>query len=700
MSKFAHRPPLPIVLSALLLVASAALLAGSGCGSDVLLPPVVGDPPLPSRSTGPVDLPSIFTLYSEWIRPAEMIVRFRDSTTPQQAASLRQASNVEVIKELLGGLLQLLRVPAGTSLLSLVTEWAANDAVEYAEPNLVVKASAWPLSFPNVDDPLLPAQWNMRDIRVPEAWARYGPGSPSVTVAVVDTGVAYETSGLFERAPDLGTTRFASGYDFATGDSHPNDDQGHGTHVTGTIAQSTDNGLGCVGVAPDVTIMPVKVLSATGSGSSFDVAAGIRYAVDNGAQAINLSLGGPTPDRTMREACQYAYDHNVVIVAAAGNDSGDVGYPAGYSTTICVTATDRQRRLAPYSDHGPEVDVAAPGGDASVDSDHDGQPDGILQQTFADLSSPFPLLTGFDFVYLQGTSMATPHVTGAVAMLLSNGLNADNNTEAVRAILEQSCVDLGDPGRDPMFGYGLLQVDRALDVLAAGVPNPGDPWNPGDGESEPSPLPDQAVTLRPGEGSSWLQLGSPVDALPGEVFSPAPAELKTWDTTTQRWVPVDRLSQAGGAFVFLESPVSAMFDLRYRVGPSTEVSVPMGLGWTMVGNPYDRPMLWATDSLRVRRSETGDFIGTLQQAWDLYSVVGYAWMWDEELGRYVKVADREITPGETRASIPPFRSVWVRCFEAGLELVWRGVDLPTSEESAARTREAPFVWTGEPPPPL
>jgi hypothetical protein len=111
-------------------------------------------------------------------------------------------------------------------------------------------------------------------------------------------------------------------------------------------------------------------------------------------------------------------------------------------------------------------------------------------------------------------------------------------------------------------------------------------------------------------------------------------------------------------------------------------------------------MLWATDSLRVRRSETGDFIGTLQQAWDLYSVVGYAWMWDEELGRYVKVADREITPGETRASIPPFRSVWVRCFEAGLELVWRGVDLPTSEESAARTREAPFVWTGEPPPPL
>jgi len=430
------------------------------------------------------------------------------------------------------------------------------------------------------------------------------------------------------------------------------------------------------------------------------VEAGVRWAVDNGARAINLSLGGPTPDRTMREACQYAYDHNVVVVAAAGNDSGDVGYPAGYSTTICVSATDRERRLAHYSDHGPEVDVAAPGGDTGVDSDHDGQPDGILQQTFADISSPLPSLSGFDYVYLQGTSMAAPHVTGAVALLLSYGLNEDNNTEAVRAILERSCVDLGDPGRDHDYGYGLLQVDRALDVLAEGVPNPGDPWDPDPGESEPAPVPDQAVTLRPGTGSSWLQLGSPVDALPGEVFSPAPAELKTWDATAQRWVPVDRLSQAGGAFVFLESPVSALFDTRYRVSPSMEVAVTLGAGWTLVGNPYDRPMNWSTDSLRVRRSETGEFVGTLQQAWDSYSVVGYGWMWDEELGRYVKVADREITPGETRASIPPFRSVWVRCFDTGLELVWRGLDLPASGGSvAARTREAPFVWAEDPPTP-
>ncbi len=697
-------------------LAACLLTAAVGCGSVVLQPGVVGDPPLPGEQAAAGDIPSIFSSFSDWIRPNELIVKYRPGTTSARATALEARLGAVVAKQDLQGLLRLLVLPAGTDLEAVIGEYIGLPEVEYAEPNLKVvmpepaaaatSAGLATASAVTANDPLFAVQWHLKQVGLERAWQLSGGGKPSAIVAVVDTGVAYEDYGVFSRADDLAGVRFVGGYDFANGDAHPNDDQGHGTHVTGTIAQTTGNGLGCAGIAPYVSIMPVKVLDYLGSGSSYDVAEGIRFAVTHGAKVINMSLGGPTPDRTMRDACQYAYDHNVVVCCAAGNDGGEVNYPAGYSTTLCVSATDYAKQLTGYSSHGPEVDVAAPGGDTDADLDDDGRPDGVLQQTFRDLVP----LTGFDYVWLNGTSMATPHVAGAVALLLSNGLSTANNTEAVRNLFAASCEDLGTAGKDDQYGHGLLRIDRALETLGGGQPDddPPDPWTPPD-DGEETPLPDGAIVLSPGTASPWVQFGSPVSALPGEVFSPAPDNLLAWAGATQAWVPADRLSVGGGVFLSLSTPINAYLDTRYRVSPSEEVTVPLYKGWTFVGNPYDRALPWNGDAIEVRDA-TGSRVGSLNEAWDRYILVGYAWTWDEDAGRYVQVGDPELVPEpNVLDAVPLVRGAWIRCFQEGLTLAWTGLDLFETAGAATRgsdPRLADRHWqelirqmrTAEPPP--
>lgn len=698
-----------------LLLLTALVASGVGCGSLVLQPGVVGDPPMPGEQTAAGDIPSIFTSFSEWIRPDELIVRYKAGTSSASASAREAAVGARVVRQDLGGLLRLLALPAGSDLPAVLSQYAALPEVEYAEPNLKV-TSPEPTPAPvaagagaaavTANDPLFARQWHLEQIGVERAWQLSGGGKPATVVAVVDTGIAYEDYSIHSQADDLAGVRFVQGYDFANGDAHANDDQGHGTHVTGTIAQTTGNGIGCAGIAPFVTVMPVKVLDYLGSGSSYAVGQGIRFAVDNGAKVINMSLGGPTPDRTMRDACQYAYDRNVVVCCAAGNDSGEVNYPAGYSTTICVSATGFDKQITSYSSRGPEVDVAAPGGDTDADLNHDGQPDGVLQETFRDLVP----LSGFDYIWLNGTSMATPHVTGAVALLLSNGLNTSNNTEAVCNLFAASCEDLGADGKDSLYGNGLLRVDRALEELAGGQPpdDVPDPWNPPDGDD--TPLPDGAVVISPGEGSPWVQFGSPVTALPGEVFSPGPDNALSWAGATQAWLPVDRLTAAGGAFLSLSTPINAYFDVRYRVSPSDEVTVPLHKGWTFVGNPYDRAMAWNGDAIEVRGAD-GNRVGSLNDAWDRYILVGYAWTWDEDTGAYVKVGDPNlIDDAGVLPAIPIIRGAWVRSFQDDLTLAWTGVDLYAATMGArARGRDPRLsdphwqallreMQTAEPPP--
>jgi len=232
--------------------------------------------------------------------------------------------------------------------------------------------------------------------------------------------------------------------------------------VAGTIGQSTNNGMGVAGIAYGCSIMPVKVLDKDGLGDHFTIAKGIRFAVENGARIINLSLGSSQPSKTLREAVKMAYDRGVTVVVAAGNsylDGNPVSYPAA-ETAYCigVGAVRYDSKRAPYSNTGAYVSVVAPGGDMRVDQNGDGYVDGILQQTFR--SDPGE----FAYWFFEGTSMAAPHVSGVAALLASQGIT---DPDKIREALEGTAQDLGPVGRDDEYGWGLIDASAALDYSIA-----------------------------------------------------------------------------------------------------------------------------------------------------------------------------------------------------------------------------------------
>ena len=306
---------------------------------------------------------------------------------------------------------------------------------------------------------------------------RLTDGSGTLFYDNVESGAGSWEATRYVRAPDLAGTSFwnnadevagdgldndgngfvddLGGWDFINSDAHPNDDNAHGTHVTGTIAQTMNNGFGVAGVAFGTTVMPVKVLNAAGSGTSEGVAEGILYAVENGADVISLSLGGPAA-AVLESAVAYAYAHGVTVVAASGNNNaGSVSYPAAYDAyVIAVGATQYNEARAPYSNYGSSLDLVAPGGNTAVDQNGDGYADGVLQNTFGD--------TPVDWAYwfYQGTSMATPHVSGVAALLLV--LDSTLTPDQVRYSLEYTAEDKGVLGRDDVYGWGLIDAEAAL----------------------------------------------------------------------------------------------------------------------------------------------------------------------------------------------------------------------------------------------
>ncbi|MEJ2704889.1 MAG: S8 family peptidase, partial [Sedimentisphaerales bacterium] len=389
------------------------------------------------------DLP----LWSE----GEIIARFHEEIAETDRYDVIQQHNCTVKDICVPADLYLLKIPEERTACEMVEILGRHESVEYTELNYRVWASLMP------DDPYFSYQWNMDDpnhnsINMEAAWA-IQTGDPNVVVAVLDTGVAYEDYDIYSRAPDLDQTHFVPGYDFVNDDEHPNDDEGHGTHVTGTIAQSTNNDLGVAGIAFGCSIMPVKVLDDDGSGSIFDIANGLYFAADNGAKVVNMSFGGEGDTSTLRDAVAYAFAHGVVLVCAAGNDfenGNPADYPAAYDDyCIAVGATRYDETRSFYSNTGSYLDIVAPGGDTSVDQNGDGYPDGVLQQTFDDDPNDFA------YWFFQGTSMASPHVAGAAALVISNGVTDPNH---VKEALEMTAKDLGAPGRDDIYGWGLLNV--------------------------------------------------------------------------------------------------------------------------------------------------------------------------------------------------------------------------------------------------
>ncbi len=289
------------------------------------------------------------------------------------------------------------------------------------------------------DDPDFSKQWHLKAAGAERAWdATRGEG---VTVAVIDTGI-YPVD-------DLDPARLMKGWNFVGHNDDARDDHAHGTHVAGTIAQSTGNGKGVAGMAPQARLMPVKVLSAFGSGTSHDIAEGIRWAVDHGARVLNLSLGGGGRSLAMEAAVAYARRRGAVVVCAAGNGgSRGVSYPAAYRGAFAVSAVGPQGKLAPYSSYGPEVAIAAPGGDKSQ-----GEESGVLQQTLAEGSR-----TEADYRWFQGTSMATPHVAGAAALVMSLGVSAPR---AVEGVLRSTAASAPESNAEK-YGAGLLDAAAAV----------------------------------------------------------------------------------------------------------------------------------------------------------------------------------------------------------------------------------------------
>lgn len=395
--------------------------------------------------------------------PDQLIVKFKDRVLSAEVEQLNQSLGTEVIYTSPFAGFKVLQVPEGKTVPEMVELYSKQSIVEYAEPNYIDHAMWSP------NDSFYSYQWHFDQINMEAAWDLdttppiYG-GDPSIVVAVIDSGVAYETYGGYMQAPDLASTTFTSGYDFVNGDAHPNDDNSHGTHVCGTIAQSTNNGLGVAGIAFNTAIMPVKVWDSTGSGTHAQMADGFHYAADNGAHIINYSGGGPH-STTKENAVAYAHSQGVIIVAAAGNDyetGNDPEYPAAYDDyCIAVGATRYDQAHAYYSNTGSYLDIAAPGGDTNVDQNGDGYVDGVLQQTFNIYTQN---TTDFAYWFLQGTSMACPHVAGVAALILAK--NPDFTPDQVRQCLESTATDLGSPGRDDMYGWGLLNAPAAVAAAA------------------------------------------------------------------------------------------------------------------------------------------------------------------------------------------------------------------------------------------
>lgn len=321
----------------------------------------------------------------------------------------------------------------------LMEYFQRRDDVVYAEPHFIYLTNdiipfSENVAVPN-DALYSQYQWNLPIIQAERGWD-ISKGAVNVPVAIVDTGVDLEH-------PDL-NEHLWKGYNAVRTNSLPMDDVGHGTHVAGVVAAQVNNHIGVAGLTWVNPVIPVKVLDESGAGSTYAVAQGIIWATDNGARVINLSLGNYADANFLHDAIKYAFDRDVVLVAASGNDNTETpGYPAAYPEVLAVGATDHLKRRASFSNYGHYIDVVAPG---------------------QNIASTFP---GSQYAAMSGTSMASPHVAALAALIRSvNPLL--KNTE-VMEIIKQTAEDLGDMGKDPYFGHGQIDIKKALQSADAGI---------------------------------------------------------------------------------------------------------------------------------------------------------------------------------------------------------------------------------------
>ncbi len=342
-----------------------------------------------------------------------------------------------------------MKLPEDITVEKMVYVMSQNPDIEYAEPNYKAYIATNDTFFKyqyalqntgqEIGIPGSPQGSERADIKAPAAWIET-KGDPDTLIAIIDTGVDLEH-------PDIKDKIFSPGRDFVNDDDDATDDEGHGTFVAGIAAASTNNNEGIAGVAWNCQVLPIKTMDSDGIGSYWDIIEGIVWAVDNGADVINLSLGGDVPAEALEDAVQYAYENGVVVVAAAGNDTDFVLYPAAYDEyCLAVAATDYNDERPYWSNPGPEIDVAAPGMD-------------IISLVPTWYFGPDSLPYG----YGKGTSASTPHVAGLAALII--GIKPWLTVSEIMTIIRYSADDINSadyPGNDEFIGYGRINMEKAL----------------------------------------------------------------------------------------------------------------------------------------------------------------------------------------------------------------------------------------------
>ncbi|PTX58869.1 thermitase [Melghirimyces profundicolus] len=358
--------------------------------------------------------------HAEWDRPpaaGEIIVKYKDNTSAGILSKIHEQVETRLLERNDRLNLDVVK-PDGQSFEEVLEAYRENPHVEYAEPNITFH------TFETPDDPQFSRQWGLKKVDAPSAWD-ITRGDSGVKVAIVDTGVDHTH-------PDL-SGKVIEGKDYVENDGDPMDENGHGTHVAGTVAAFTGNGTGIAGMAPEVSLYAVRVLNEEGTGSLDDVASGIVEAADAGAEVINLSLGATKGSQTLQDAVEYAHSMGALVVAAAGNEGVSTpSYPAFYGETLSVAATDSEDRKADFTNYGKWVEVAAPG---------------------VDILSTVP---GGGIQTMSGTSMATPHVAGLAGLLASRGRNASQ----IRTAIEETAEDISGTG--VYWSKGRINAREAL----------------------------------------------------------------------------------------------------------------------------------------------------------------------------------------------------------------------------------------------
>jgi subtilisin family serine protease len=409
--------------------------------------PVAAKGPQPDPAASVAALPE-----AGEIIPGEVVVGFRDLDRGQ--ASVR-SRGLELRRVMDGPSRAAALVETnGRPVDQVIAELRADPAVAFAEPNYVVRLADEGTIAVAVNDPQAPNQYSLDQMRVRTGWSASTGGTN--VIAVLDTGVQFNH-------PDL-AGRLLPGYDFVNNDSNASDDNGHGTWVSGIIVANANDGYGMAGISWSDKVVPVKIMSREGTGSTADLAAGIIWAADAGAEVINMSVGGFPYTEAVQNAVNYAWNKGTVLIGAAGNNRREeLFYPASYENVVSVSATQVNDEFSNWSSWGPKVDVSAPGSSVLVTN--------CYACTYADHDS------WGSHTYISGTSFAAPNVAGVVALIRARYPNYTPQQIVDR--LRNTTDDLGYPGWDSKYGRGRVNAHRALGgTTIGGWPTSGDALEP------------------------------------------------------------------------------------------------------------------------------------------------------------------------------------------------------------------------------